>query len=343
MNLYTTDGWLNIKDILNLQADFIFIVGARGIGKSYGSIKQLIDSGTVFMYARRTAAQASTASNPLTSDITKPLRASGKAETFKTDHLTKTIDGLYMASGEEISEKPFAYVTSISTGSNLRGFNGDAIEVILFDEFIAQPEEKPIREEANAFLNLYETVNRNREILGRKAVKVLCLANSFNLANPMFIKLGLVEDAEKMRAKNREVYLDKARGVAIIQPLGSPISVEKQNTALYKLVGAKSDFAQMAIGNAYLDDFSDNIKSQNLAEYKALVKAAEICIYKHKSKQIYYVSLHTSGAPADVYGDSKHDRQAYKRKYLYLWQAFLSKRVYFESYLTQVLFDKLYI
>ena len=33
MNLYT-DGWLNIKEILNLQADFIFIVGARGIGKA---------------------------------------------------------------------------------------------------------------------------------------------------------------------------------------------------------------------------------------------------------------------------------------------------------------------
>lgn len=343
MNIYTQDGWLDMDTIYKIAVPFIFITGARGIGKTYGGIDYLYTNKIPFMLLRRTQSQASMESNPLTSDVSKPLKAHDEMLTFESAKLSKTVDGLYLKYGEdEKANLPFCYTTSVSTGSNLRGFNGDAIDCILFDEFIAQPEERPIKEEANALLNLYETINRNREIQGREAVKLIALANSFNLANPIFIKLGLVQIAEKMRKKGKEIHIDKDRGFCIIQPMASPISEAKKETALYKLVGDNSDFAQMAIGNKYLDDFSENIKNMNLLEYKLIATIPSCGIYKHKSNGTYYVSMHVQGTAKDSFTDSKSDLARFKKSYFYLWIAFLKRKVYFESYLAQVLFDKMY-
>lgn len=340
MNLYDKDGWLNYDVIYNIPATFIFIVGARGIGKTYGGVDYLITNKIPFMFTRRTQTQASLASNPLTSDIIKPIKARSIDDTFTTEKLSKTVDGLYLQRGDDTPDSlPFAYVTSISTGSNLRGFNGDNIKCIFFDEFIGQPEERPIKEEANAFLNLYETLNRNREISGQDPIKVIAAANSFNLANPLFIKLGLVTIAEKMRRKNREYYLDKKRGVCVIQPLGSPISEAKKSTAVYKLVGEHSDFAEMALNNAYQNDISDQIKSMPLDNYAIVVTFGDISIYKAKSGKHYYITEHISGTPAAVYNDTASDRIRFRSDYRSLWMAYLKKRIYFENYLVQTLFE----
>lgn len=174
---------------------------------------------------RRTKTQAYTQIDPEVSDIQKPLKQYGVV--FNANKVTDTMQSLSIDGNEY-----FALVTSLSTGSNLRGFNGERVKAIFFDEFIAQPEEKPIREEATTFFNLVETISRNRELEGDVPVKVICAANSFNLANPIFIKLGIVSIAEKMRAKESEVYIDRERGYCIIQPLYSPISAEKRRKCI---------------------------------------------------------------------------------------------------------------
>ena len=40
MNLYTPDGWVDIPAILACGMPFIFCVGGRGTGKTYGALKQ---------------------------------------------------------------------------------------------------------------------------------------------------------------------------------------------------------------------------------------------------------------------------------------------------------------
>lgn len=331
--LYKENGYLNYSEIYNLPVPFIFIVGARGIGKTYGAVSYLYNHKIPFMFLRRTKTQAYTQSDPEVSDIGKPLKKEHNI-VFTPKKVTDSMQSLYVDEGNY-----FALVTSLSTGSNLRGFNGESVECIFFDEFIAQPEEKPIREEATTFLNLVETISRNRELEGRAPVKVICAANSFNLANPIFLKLGLVSIAEKMRAKQSEVYIDKTRGYCIIQPLHSPISEKKTETALYKLVGQDSDFADMAIRNLYLDDISSNIVSQNLKQYRLLVKIGEIAIYQHKHDRKFYVSQHVSGALKQSYTLSSADKKRFVREQHYLWIEFMRRNVFFENYLCQVLFD----
>lgn len=335
--LYTEDGWLNYDYIYNLPYTFIFIVGARGIGKSYGALDYMISNYIKFMYLRRTKEQASTAANPLTSDIIKPLKAKGKM--FMCEHLTKTIDGLYMQIGEEAEPLPFCYSTALSTASNLRGFNAEMVDCIFFDEFIAQPEERAIREEASAFYNLYETLNRNRELQGTAPIKVIAAANSFLLANPIFTSLGIVEKCLQMQVRDDAMLCDNERSLCVIMPT-SRISKAKEGTALYKLTAAEG-FATMALKNIFSDDIDENIKSLSTIQFIPLVQIGELCIYKHKSERSFYVTLFKSGVFKTVYAQGKIEIKRFLRSYGYLYRERLAGRVVFENYTCQLLFDNL--
>ena len=66
---------------------------------------------------------------------------------------------------------------ALSTFGNLRGVDFSDVDMIFFDEFVPQKNARPIKAEAEAFFNLYETVNRNRELDGRPPVRVLMLSN----------------------------------------------------------------------------------------------------------------------------------------------------------------------
>ena len=57
MKLYDSNGYLNIPEILRHEATFIFIYGGRGTGKTYGTLKNMIEDHHKFIYLRRLAAQ----------------------------------------------------------------------------------------------------------------------------------------------------------------------------------------------------------------------------------------------------------------------------------------------
>ena len=68
---------------------------------------------------------------------------------------------------------------ALSVVANIRGIDFSDYDYILFDEFIPSDGERPIKREFEAFLNFYETVNRNRELEGKPAVKCFLIRASF--------------------------------------------------------------------------------------------------------------------------------------------------------------------
>ncbi len=345
MKLYDKNGWLNIPEILATETPFIFIVGARGIGKTYGTVNYRIESGNnrPFLFMRRTVEQIRSQRKEDMSDLKKPLNVHGfgyKDVPMGAAH-AEFLTELKDQDNTPISGVPFCYTMALSTNSSARGFDMSQVDFIFYDEFIAQPEERPIKDEAAAFFNFYETVNRNRELEGQEPVKVLFAANSFNLANPLFMALGIVDKVDKMSKHGQEIWINKQRGFTVILPLHSPISKRKSETALYKLT-AGSDYENMALKNQFQDVQERTIQSLNLAEYKPVCVIGEICIYTHKSKDLYYVSFHRSGGLKDDFTMSNNDVARFKRKYQYLWIAHLREKIYFENYTCQVLFDSIY-
>ena len=342
---YTEDGYLDIEKIIeNDRSTFIFIVGARGIGKTFGILKYMLDRKNKFIYMRRTQTQVdmikSEELNPF-----KSLRTElGDDYALCMKSINKNITGVYKAEKndegiEKASGSALAYVMALSTVSNIRGFDASDCDFLCYDEFISERHEKPLTSEGTAFLNAVETIGRNRELKGQKPLRVICLSNSSNLANPIFTELKLITACERMLNKGKDYLRLPERDVSIYILHDSPISKRKADTSLYRLAGDDSDFSQMSLKNDFNQEYFGQIKSLNLKEYKPLVKVGEICVYKHKSQRLWYVTDHASGEP-EVYDSSDVELRRFANDYYYLKTAHLNRHVFFESYIQQVLFER---
>ena len=284
--IYLPSGYLNIRGILSYKCTFNFIVGGRATGKTYGALSTVIDDKIMFMLMRRTQAQADLINKPEFSPF-KPVCEDKNIE-ITTASVSK-YNAKFLLNDETIG-----YTCALSTIANMRGFSAEDIKLLLYDEFIPEKHERPIKSEGAAFLNAYETMNRNRELNGKRHLTVLCLANAFDIANPIFLELGLVGIAEKMKQQGRELYIDREKSILILLPDSRKIMDKKNDTALYKLTEG-SEFSKMALKNDFIYNPTDNIKSMPLREFRPVVTVGEITIYKHKSKRLYYVSEHRIG------------------------------------------------
>lgn len=333
-DLFLPSGYINMTGIIDMAYPFTFVTGARRTGKTFGTIKYMIDNNNSYIYMRRSGNELEACAiekfSPYT-DINAKLGTD-----IHGQKLGKNAMAFYdMKDGQKVLHAPGL---ALSTLHNVRGISGDAYDFIVYDEFIPEKTARPIKAEFDAWSNAYETLNSNRELDGRDPIQMVMLANANQAANPLYMGLGLVRQLEKMKRNNIIFWADDSRGLLLCNVEGSPISERKKQTALGRLT-AGTDFYKMAYDNEFaFDDFS-NIESRSLREYRPVVQVGEICIYKHKSRNEYYVSEHTSGGP-ETYGISDREVEAFSRGAGRLRDAYLEGRMVFENYLTKVLFLK---
>ena len=347
---YDKLGYLDVNTLM-MKDDSVykFIVGARGIGKTYGILKYLIDkyrgTGNKFIYMRRTQTQVDMIKTPELNPFKALEDDLGNDYMFTMNNINKNVTGIYETIYDPDKNlylptgAPIGYVLALSTISNIRGIGGSDIVHIFYDEFIAERHEKQIKSEGTAFLNAIETIGRNRELKGLPPLYVTCASNSVNLANPLFIELKFITSIEKGMKKNLDVIKLPERMTSIYIIKNSPISKAKEKTSLYKLSGTGSDFSKMSLDNEFNKEYFGMVKSRNLKDFNPLCKVGEICIYKHKSKREWYVTEHVSGAP-EIYESSDIELKRWCNNYYYLNLAYLNRHIFFESYIQQVLFEK---
>lgn len=279
--IYDAHGWVNWDYIMQQHESIISVVGARGTGKTYGCFKWLVENQKRFIYLRRLKSQLDECKketgNPfkrLNTDLDINIKPVPNAGTVLFNYDDKV--GLNVAVG-----------VALSVVANLRGVDYSDYDYIVFDEFISSDGERPIKNEFLAFLNFYETVNRNRELTGAAPVKCIMLGNANKISNPYFSGWHCMKNVLRMIKGNQYVWRADDRTRMIILLLDSPISQKKQETVLYK--NANDDFIRMALDNAFRTD-ETKIKSEPLKEYVHIVSIGEIGIYEHKSERRYYVS-----------------------------------------------------
>lgn len=333
MGIYLDNGYLDIEKILAYKQPFNFVVGGRGTGKTYGALKSAYESNTRLMLMRRTQAQCDLINKPEFNPY-KAINAD-----IHSNVSVKSISKYNSKLIEEYedSEKLVGYTCALSTISNMRGFDASDVKLLIYDEFIPEKHERALKNEGSAFLNAYETINRNRELKGSDPLQVLCLANAFNVANPIFLELGLVGRCEKMRNAGQELYIDKSRGIVLVLLQRSSISNAKADTALYRI--SSGSYSKFALSNDFVYNNTDNIKSKSLKEYKLICTVGEISIYKHKSKREYYVSEHRTGTAPQYKSDEVGLNRFRKNHGLMLYGAYMRNRVIFETMLTKSLFE----
>lgn len=332
--LYMNNGYVNIRGILSEKLPFNFVVGGRATGKTYTSLKTAKEDCIKFMFMRRTQSQADLINKPEFSPFKKINSDMGWGVITKP--LTKYNSGFYDESDEGGS--PIGYTCALSTISNIRGFDAQEVNLLIYDEFIPERHERPIKNEGAALLNAYETINRNRELVGKPPLQLLCLANANDISNPIFMELGIVKRAEKMQKTGKEVYINRERGIGIFMLNDSPISAQKRNTALYNLT-KDSDFSRMSLNNNFSSNDFSEVVTRPLVEYRPVVAVGEICIYNHKSGGKMYVSTHTTGSPP-TFTSGEADLARFKKIYSWMWTEYLAKRVEFEEILCEILLTK---
>ena len=341
MKLYLDNGYVNMRALIEHEAPFVFCYGGRGTGKTYGTLGYCRKEEKQFMLMRRTAVQV----DMLKRDDLQPFKILNKDNgwSIQSFPINQYLSAFYES---ELNDKGkliptgdrYGLLAALSTFSNLRGIDAQDIEILVLDEFIPEENERPIKGEANAVFNAYETINRNRELSGRKPLKLICLANSNRIDNPIFMELKLVTLAQKLRASGREYYYDPKRKILLVDLFKSKISEEKAETALYQLTRG-TEFYDMAIKNRFTNEQPSRVGSRNIKEYKAVVSVGEITIYKHKSKREYYCTKFKSGSP-ETFTTGDKDLLRFQRHYLHLWQAYMRNSIVFEEYICEILFDR---
>ena len=341
MKIYDDNGYVNIPEILKHPAVFIFIYGGRGTGKTYGSLQEFIDEKLKFLYMRRLQSQVDLVKR----DEMMPFKKlnTDRGWNIQPFPVNKYVSSFYESDINEEGKiipvgDSLGLLTSLSTFSNLRGVDGSDLDIMHLDEFIPELNERPIKDEAGAIFNAYETMNRNRELEGLPPIKFLFTANSNRIDNPLFMELNLITIAEKLRKRGDEFYYDEKRRMLLIDLYKSKISEQKSETALYQLTRG-TEFYNMAIKNTFLNEERGRIATKPIKEYRPIVSIGEICIYKHKSKSEYYVTGFKSGSPK-TYGTGEKDRARFRKDCFYLWTAYMKNKIVFEEYIHEVIFDK---
>ena len=340
--LYLPTGFLDFKYIFEskkLNVPFCLITGGRGTGKTYGALEYVVDNDIRFIYMRRTQVEIDEIYDPRMSPF-KSLNAD-KGWTVNPFPITKSVSGWYNSTSTEDGKivpkgQILGYLMALTTVANIRGFDASDVDYIIYDEFIPEKHKKKISGEAEALLNAYETVNRNRELKGLPPCKLVCLSNANNIANAVYIYLNIVNKVYQMRNTGEEIYIDRNRGLCTITLDESPISEMKSETALYKLTKGTA-FYSMSIDNEFEEISYSRIKSMPLREYIPIMAMGELCIYEHKSRKELYISTHVTGN-VPTFGVTKTERVKVKRLYNWIWIAYLNNYIVFENLMLEVLF-----
>lgn len=160
----------DIKEVLRYNKNFNFVIGARSVGKTYTTLKFLIESylnrGKKFVYLVRT--QTEKKNRVLEKALSKVLAeqfSSVKAKFTFTDCI---VDNVVMCSCYALSEV-----------FKIKKLSFDAYYYIVFDEFILENSTDYLKDEVGKLLNLYHTMDRDMD-----RVKLICLGNSISKFNP---------------------------------------------------------------------------------------------------------------------------------------------------------------
>lgn len=338
MGLYLPNGFVNMRSVIGCGCPFIIVMGGRGTGKTYGALEAVLQDRRPFVLMRRTDKQIGIITKPEFSPFAPINRSHGwNYGAYKIGRDQYGIAQL-LEDGKPDGEA-IGFAIALSTFANVRGINADAVEIIIHDEVIPEKHEKAIKDEGDALLNAYETINRNRELQGRPPLIYLGMTNANRPDSPIFDALKISRQLERMQARHQTCSIMRDRGIALYNLADSPISQRKAQTALYQATQG-SDFAKMAIENDYGGDRSQ-VRPSPLAEYRPIVQIGQLCIYRHKSRRELYASTHVTGSPP-VYGTDDMELRRFVRDHADIWRAQLERRVFYETYTDEIYLTNLF-
>lgn len=276
---------------------FNFIIGGRGIGKTYSCIDYLVNSGERFLYLRNTKTEL----DESVSEFGNPFKKWNSNNNRNIILTTEKKHIMIYDAADEENKKLIGYAAALSTFHNLRGVDLSDVRYVLHDEFIERSTLS--YDQFKAFANMYETINRNRELDGEQPLCVICLSNAQKLDNPILAGYGCVPIIERMIKTGRREHITDDMYICMAE---SEISQLKADTANYRITKGSKYYDEALRNNFAYDSFADIVK-RPINEYLPICGFDDWFIWKHKSNGKYYVCRSASNR-VTVYNeiDNKH-------------------------------------
>lgn len=187
--------YYNYDEILSYNAFLNFLIGERGVGKTYGItkhiVKRFIKYKEKFVYIRR-----------YKTEMTKSAPSF-----FEKIIINKEFEGFdfkYKNNKFYINDELAGYSVVLSTSQQLKSTNFINVKWIIFDEFMIEKSYiHYIPDEVNSFLGLIETISRLEN------VRCFLLGNSVTINNPYFdyFNLDLPYNSEIKLFKNNLILV----------------------------------------------------------------------------------------------------------------------------------------
>lgn len=322
-----SDKWYRIPTGNKLRP-FTFIVGGRGIGKSYDTIGTcVVKYPGAFLYLRNTQTQIKESCGAFGNPFKKWARDHARDIMMKMEGEHAVVYE-YIGDEDDREKKILGYGAALSVFENLRSIDLSNIDIVFYEEFI---ENRSLQfDQFAAFKHMYETINRNRELEGRPPLIVVFLSNAQRLGNPILRGFNLIPVIEGMqRTGQRSATIGNIR----IELPFSEISELKRNTALYQ--GESDKYTDEALNNNFANDSFTGVKKVSLNEYSPVCSIDDIYIYRHKSDSTFYACA-TPAKGVHNYRSRDH-LIVFNRLYgLKLKLAYGSDKILFSDYATKV-------
>lgn len=335
-----TSIFLDVRTYMEPDINWYIFIGGRGIGKTYSALDWLQEDDGM-LYVRNQADEIKMCATPDGNPFKKLNKDKGYTYDFLPSKGIHKITSLTTntESPEEMIEVQRGMAVSLATAGKFKGFDFSDINRIVWDEFIPDPDLMVRFDEGQSFLRFYETVNRNREIIGEPPVPVVMLSNATNLASNALYALGIADEVEMMVRRGISRRTIKNRGIRIVIPECKELMEKKAQTTLYRAAGRTSKFARHSLDNQFVDASMENVVKRKLVEYIPVCSYDDIYIYMHKSRPEYYVSYkHHDGE----HYTSLDTQQLFIRRFFDLKDAMLNGTFKYESYQIKVRFMNIF-
>ena len=256
----TIEKWYNPQKMLSYNQYLNFVIGGRGIGKTFSMkkylLKRFIEKGEQFIYLRRNKSELDRIdkdkffTTELLSQVFTNFKIlesdASKIHTkiiFSCDNMDKEENTLILSTTKIVlNGKIVCYLKSLSTWVDLKGSEYDEVMSILYDEVLIDPASKKryLDNEVNALLNFIFSVFRRRD-----GCHAYLLSNACNFNNPYFAFLKFYNDTGK-RFYNLKSYATLLE----FPPHSAFTSEEEKETGFFKLL-SKSNIYESVANNEF--------------------------------------------------------------------------------------------
>lgn len=202
------------------------IIGGRNTGKTYSTLKHTLLNDIKHCFLKRTiedvdllcsgSGRVGKKENDFGIDLS-PYKSINRdmLTDVRAYSIKSGIGGFWKHVNGEITGTPIGYLLALSAVQKYKGFDLSECDYLIFDEFIPQPWERINRKEGEQIMDLYKTVSRAREHIGKEPLKLVALANATSINNPLMNILEITDIVANMNILDEEYYYNSERGILI--------------------------------------------------------------------------------------------------------------------------------